>query len=82
MAVIYMKHEIHGAKVATMEAEAVADEKNGWVRYTHDTPSEAVEEAAPKKEVKPRARKVAESEQPAADQVPNFLAPAAESAGA
>ena len=82
MAVIYMKHELHGAKVAPMEAEAVADEKNGWVRYTHDTPSEAVEEAAPKKEVKPRARKVAESEQPAADQVPNFLAPAAESAGA
>lgn len=79
MAVIYMKHEIHGAKVATMEAEAVADEANGWVRYTHDTPSE---EAAPKKEVKPRARKVAEPEQPAAEPVPNFLAPAAESAGA
>jgi hypothetical protein len=79
MAVIYMKHEFHGAKVATMEAEAVADEKNGWVRYTHDTPSEVVEEAAPKKEVKPRARKVAEPEQPA--EVPNFLAPAAESAG-
>jgi len=82
MPVIYMKHEIHGAKVANMEAEAVADEKNGWVRYTLDTPSEPVEEAAPKKEVKPRARKVAEPEQPAADEVPNFLAPAAESAGA
>lgn len=79
MAVIYMKHEIHGAKVATMEAEAVADEAHGWVRYTLDTPSE---EAAPKKEVKPRARKVAEPEQPAAEPVPNFLAPAAESAGA
>ena len=82
MAVIYLKHELHGAKVATMEAEALADEKNGWVRYTLDTPSEVVEEAAPKKEVKPRARKVAEPEQPAAEEVPNFLAPAAESAGA
>lgn len=41
MPVIYMKHEIHGAKVANMEAEAVADEKNGWVRYTLDTPVEA-----------------------------------------
>jgi hypothetical protein len=81
MPVIYMKHEIHGAKVANMEAEAVADEKNGWVRYTLDTPSE-VQEAAPKKEVKPRARKVAEPEQPAVDEVPNFLAPAAEATGA
>lgn len=81
MAVIYMKHPIHGAKVATMELEAVADEANGWVRYTLETPS--VEEvAAPKKEVKPRARKVAEPEQPAAEEVPEFLAPAADSTGA
>ena len=41
MAVIYMSHEVHGAKVATMELEAVEDEKNGWVRYTLDTPVEA-----------------------------------------
>jgi hypothetical protein len=41
MPVIYMKHEIHGAKVANMEAEAIADEANGWVRYTLDTPVEA-----------------------------------------
>lgn len=31
--VIYMKHPIHGTKVATAELEAVADEKNGWVRF-------------------------------------------------
>lgn len=62
MPVIYMKHAIHGAKVANMEEEAVADEKNGWVRYTLDTPSE-VEEAAPVNvlEVK-RRRKVATEE--------------------
>lgn len=41
MAVIYMSHEVHGAKVATMELEAIEDEKNGWVRYTLDTPVEA-----------------------------------------
>jgi len=41
MAVIYMSHEVHGAKVATMELEAVEDEKNGWVRYTLDTLVEA-----------------------------------------
>jgi len=44
MAVIYMSHLVHGAKVATMEEEALADEKNGWTRYTLDTP---VEEVAP-----------------------------------
>ena len=38
---IYLKHEIHGKKIAYMEMEAVADEKNGWVRYTLDTPDEA-----------------------------------------
>jgi hypothetical protein len=63
MAVIYMKHAVHGAKVATMELEAIADEANGWVRYTLDTPSETVEEAAPVNvlEVK-RRRKVATEE--------------------
>ena len=40
MPVIYMSHEAHGAKVATMELEAVEDEKNGWTRYTLDTPVE------------------------------------------
>jgi hypothetical protein len=61
MPVIYMKHEIHGAKVANMEAEAVADEANGWVRYTLDTPSD-VEEVAPVNvlEVKRRRKVVTE----------------------
>ena len=39
MALIYLKHSVHGTKIATMEAEAENDEQNGWVRYTHDTPS-------------------------------------------
>jgi hypothetical protein len=34
MAVIYLRHPIHGAKVATMEMEAIYDERNGWERYT------------------------------------------------
>ena len=33
MPAIYLKHPRHGTKVATMEVEAVADEKNGWQRY-------------------------------------------------
>jgi hypothetical protein len=36
--VIYLKHPVHGRKVATMDLEADADEQNGWVRYTEDTP--------------------------------------------
>ena len=39
MAVIYLTHPLHGAKVATMDMEAEADEQNGWVRYNPDTPA-------------------------------------------
>jgi hypothetical protein len=35
---IYLSHPVHGRKVATMELEAEYDEKNGWTRYTLDTP--------------------------------------------
>lgn len=38
---IILKHPIHGFKVATMELEAEQDVKNGWVRYTIDTPEDA-----------------------------------------
>jgi hypothetical protein len=31
--VIYLRHPTHGNKVAILEAEAEADEKNGWERY-------------------------------------------------
>ena len=34
---IYLRHPRHGSKVAIAEAEAVADEKNGWVRYDPGT---------------------------------------------
>ena len=59
MAVIYLNHPTHGAKVATMELEAVADEKNGWTRYTLDTP--AVEEAAPQEVKRRRGRPTGEA---------------------
>jgi hypothetical protein len=39
--IIYLSHPVHGAKVATMDLEAVADEKNGWTRYNPDTPVQA-----------------------------------------
>ena len=51
---IYMRHAIHGTKVATMEAEAIYDETNGWSRYTlGEAPifdlSEPVNELAPRR---------------------------------
>lgn len=39
-----------------MELEAIADEENGWVRYTHDTPS-APEVAAPSNELEIKRRR-------------------------
>lgn len=41
MAVIYMVHPAHGAKVAISEQEAIFDETNGWMRYDHATPDAA-----------------------------------------
>ena len=45
MPIIYLKHPIHGTKVATMEAEAEHDEAQGWERYELDTQPEVVEES-------------------------------------
>jgi hypothetical protein len=58
--VIYLKHPIHGAKVAIMELEAEADEKNGWVRYTLDTPD--FELAAPVNVLEVKRRRKVELE--------------------
>ena len=53
MAVIYLKHPVHGAKVAISDFEADYDEKFGWERYNLDTPSTVeIEEAAPLNELR------------------------------
>jgi len=49
--VIYMRHPVHGKKVAIAEAEAVYDEKNGWERFELGGPESEVNELA-----KPRGR--------------------------
>jgi hypothetical protein len=41
MAVIYLVHDVHGAKVAISEEEAISDEYFGWERYNPDAPVEA-----------------------------------------
>jgi len=33
---IYLRHSIHGTKVAISEQEASYDETNGWNRFTYD----------------------------------------------
>lgn len=43
MAMIYLQHPVHGAKVATMELEAVFDETHGWTRYNPDISAPAIE---------------------------------------
>ena len=44
MPVIYLKHPIHGNKVATMDLEADYDVTHGWEIYELDTQPEAVVE--------------------------------------
>jgi len=56
MAVIYLKHPIHGHKVACNDMEADYDENHGWERYTVDTPivqESVVEEIEPEVEAAP-----------------------------
>jgi hypothetical protein len=45
--VIYLKHPVHGTKVAIAESEAEADAQNGWIVYNPDTPAKTEAEAAP-----------------------------------
>jgi hypothetical protein len=56
MAVIYLMHPVHGAKVATMEAEAIYDETHGWMRYdpTAAVLTPSVNELAPRPRGRPR----------------------------
>lgn len=61
MAIIYLTHPVHGAKVAIAEEEAIYDEMNGWERYNPETPVAAGEDhpvnemAAPKRITRRRA---------------------------
>ena len=52
---IFLRHPIHGNKIASLDLEAEQDERNGWVRYTIDTPSLS-EVAAPVNELEVKRR--------------------------
>ena len=49
---IVLIHPVHGAKVATMELEIEADEKNGWTRYNPEAPTSEPEVVVNALEVK------------------------------
>ncbi len=65
---VVLVHPTHGAKVAINECEIAADEKNGWVRYNPDIPTEE-----PVKRGKPRAKVLNHLIEEQAE-VPSFLA--------
>jgi hypothetical protein len=43
---IYLKHPVHGAKVAIATDEAAADKRNGWEEFDPSAPKAPVEEPA------------------------------------
>lgn len=47
MAVIYLTHPVHGAKVACSDIEADFDAQHGWERYNPDEDFEPDLEPAP-----------------------------------
>ena len=53
MAVIYLRHTTHGAKVATSDMEADRDKENGWEVYD---PNNLDDELEPVNELQPRRR--------------------------
>ena len=56
MAVIYLRHPVHGAKVAISDHEADSDEENGWERFDPTAPEDAAaNEMAPARRTRRRA---------------------------
>ncbi len=53
MPIIYLRHPVHGTKVATMTEEAEADAKNGWIDYNLDTQIKTEDKAYVKVEAAP-----------------------------
>ena len=58
MAVIYLRHTAHGAKVATSDMEADRDRENGWEDFDPNdlTVEPASDELEPVNELQPRRR--------------------------
>lgn len=52
--ITYLKHPVHGTKVATLEAEVEADKEKGWVEF--DPANRDKEKEAPNNELRRRRR--------------------------
>lgn len=53
----YLKHPVHGTKVATLQAEVDADKENGWVEFDPNDRNKTDEE--PSNELRRRRRQEA-----------------------
>lgn len=53
----YLKHPVHGTKVATLQAEVDADKENGWVVFDPNNRDKVDEE--PSNELRRRRRQEA-----------------------
>lgn len=56
MAVIYLQHPVHGAKVAISEMEAENDIENGWEEFDPFERAEVKTDDAPVNQLQPRRR--------------------------
>jgi len=56
MPLIYLKHPVHGRKIATLDLEAEYDEQNGWERYTPEQ-VEVLEDDVVSNALTPRRRR-------------------------
>lgn len=54
---IYLRHPVHGTKVATMDAEVKADMENGWVIFDPNNRDKVEDE--PNNELRRRRRQEA-----------------------
>jgi len=53
--ITYLKHPVHGTKVATLEAEVEADKEKGWTEFDPAN-RDKEEEEAPNNELRRRRR--------------------------
>ncbi len=57
MPIIYLKHPVHGNKVAIADLEAELDEQNGWTRYTLGVDPDGAVDSVPENQLARRGRR-------------------------
>lgn len=72
---VVLVHPIHGAKIATMQAELDRDVENGWTEYNPDTLPAETRRAKAKAKVKETAERPVQQSIEQPNGTPDFLAP-------